>query len=166
MEVFMKRLNWIDILIIVVLVGALAFVGFKALGGNEAVEEVDETALSAPTLEYIVEITDITRELAENAMASLDDEPRDLDGVLVPMDRIYNSNKLADAEITAWEILDGEEEGMATLRVTIAANPSIYRCNYLVGNQELRLGKDNYIVKTMSVELTGTIVSITELGNE
>ena len=162
----MKRLNWIDILIIVVLVAALAFVGMKVLGGTETVEEVDEAVLSAPTLEFVVEIPNITRELAENSVASLNGTPRDLDGVMVPMNRIYNSNKLVDAEITEWELLDTEDEGVVTLRLTIAANPSIYRCNYLVGNQEIRLGKNNYIAKTMSIELTGTIVSVTELGNE
>ena len=159
----MKRLNWIDILVIVILVGALAFVGISKLGNPETVEEVDQATLSTPTLEYVVEIYDITRELAENAIASFAGEPRDLDGVMVPMDRIYNSNKLVDATVAAWEILDGEE-GRVTLRLTITANPTMYRCNYLVGNQEIRLGKDNYIAKTMSIELIGTIVSVTELG--
>ncbi len=161
----MKRMNWVDILLIVVLVGALAFGAVTMLGGSETTEEVTQDVLSTPTLEMIVEIPEITRELADNAIASLDDEPRNLDGTMVPMTRLYNSNKLVDAQITAWELLDTEDEDLVTLRLTIAANPTIYRCNYTVGTQEVRLGK-SFIAKTMSIELTGTVVSVTELGNE
>lgn len=161
----MKKLNWIDILLIVVLVGALAFGAYTVLGPDNATDEVQQDVLSVPTMEMIVEIPEISRELADNAVASLDGEPKNLDGTMVPMTRLYNSNKLVDAEITDCEILETEDENVVTLRLTIAANPTIYRCNYTVGTQEVRLGK-SFIAKTMSIELTGTVVSLTELGNE
>lgn len=167
----MKRLNWVDILIIIVLVGALAFLGVRAVinsaekRNQENSEVVAETnPLSDPTITMIVEIPEISRELAENAMASLDDAPRPLDGDMVPMTRLYNSNRLADGQIVSWEILDTEDESIVCLRITIDANPSVYRCNYTVGTQEVRVGK-GFIVKTMSMELTGTIVSLVELGD-
>lgn len=201
----MKRLNWVDIVIIVILVGALAFVGIRALAKNikenepkptkpTATAESGETLepesttetepeiknpLSEPTLSMIVEISQITRELAENTIASFDGAPRELDGDMIPMTRIYNSNELVDAQIVSWEIVenttedvpaaDGEpapqahSRDLVTLRITIEANPKVYRCNYGVGSQEVRIGKD-FIVKTMSMELVGTVVSMTELG--
>ncbi len=166
----MKRLNWIDILIIVILVGALAFVGVRALINtleekNAAEQEVvvEKNPLTEPKLRMIVEIPEVSREIAENAIASLDDEPRELDGDMVPMTRIYNSNHLADGQIVSWEIIDTEEENLVSVRFTIDCNPNVYRCNYSLGSQEIRIGK-SYIVKSMSIELTGTIVSVTELA--
>lgn len=201
----MKRLNWVDIVIIVILVGALAFVGIRAIAKNieenkpkptsptetaepgetsenESTTETEaeiENPLSEPTLSMIVEIYDITRELADNTIASFDGEPRELEGDMIPMTRIYNSNKLVDAQVVSWEILDSETEStsatdgetapqtesrdLVTLRITIEANPDVYSCNYGVGTQEVRIGKE-FIVKTMSMELVGTIVSMTELG--
>lgn len=201
----MKRLNWVDILIITILVGALAFVGIRALAKNiqenktkattppttvesgeagetEATEETEpeeKYPLSEPTLRMVVEIPDITRELAENTVASFDGAPRELDGDMISMTRIYNSNELVDAKIVSWDIVENKGEStlategentaeteysdLVTLRITIEANPGVYRCNYSVGTQEVRIGKE-FIVKTMSMELVGTIVSMTELG--
>ncbi len=162
----MKRLNWIDILIIVILVGALAFVGINTLQKkmeSDSQEIVEKNPLTEPKLRMIVEIPELSREIAENAVASLDNEPKELDGDLVPMTRIYNSNRLADAQIVSWEILDTEEESVVCARFTIEANPTVYRCNYSIGTQEVRIGK-SFIVKTMTLELTGTIVSVTELA--
>ena len=160
----MKRLNWIDILVIVLLVGALAFVGITKLGGSDTAAEAEQAMISSPTLEYVVEITDSSEERAKNAVASLAGDPRELDGQLIPMNYIYNNNKVADAQITDSVISEPNENGLVTLRFTISAKPSMYRSNYQVGNQEIRLGKNSYILKTMSIELTGTIVSVTELG--
>lgn len=161
----MKRLNWIDILVIVVLVGALAFVGYMMTKDPDAPDTGEKLELSAPTLEMVVEIPDLSREIANNAIASFGNKAKELDGIQVPMTRIYNSNKLVDAQIVSWEIQEIENEDLVTVRLTIEANPTVYRCNYTVGTQEVRIGK-SFITKTLSVELTGTIVSITELGNE
>ena len=161
----MKRLNWIDILVIIVLVGALAFVGYMMTKDPDAPDAGEQLVLSTPTLEMVVEIPDLSREIAENAIASFGNDPKELDGIQVPMTRIYNSNKLVDAQIVSWEIQETENEDLVTVRLTIEANPTVYRCNYTVGTQEVRIGK-SFIAKTLTVELTGTIVSITELGNE
>ena len=160
----MKRLNWIDYLVILVLVGALAFAGIKVLGGNSQTEGVsgEENLLSEPNLTMIVEISDLSREIAENAVASFAEEPRELDGVSVPMTRLFNSNRLVDGEIKSWEIRDTEDEDLVDLRLTIEANGTLYRCSYSVGTQEVRIGKA-FIAKTMSMELNGMVVSLTEL---
>ena len=159
----MKRLNWIDYLVIVVLIGALAFVGIKVLGGNDQVtDSVEENLLSEPNLTMIVEISDLSREIAENAIASFVGEPRELDGVSIPMTRLFNSNRLVDGQIVSWEIRDTEDEEIVTLRLTIDANGTLFRGSYTVGTQEVRIGK-SFIAKTMSMELNGMVVSLTEL---
>ena len=160
----MKRFNWIDILIVVVIIGALAFAGMKLLGGNGESVGSDEKvkALSEPNLRMVVEIPEVSRETAENAIASFAWAARELDGNMVENTRVYNSNRLVDAQITSWEILDTEEEDTVCLRFTVEANAEVYRGTYTVGNQEIRIGK-GYIAKTLTVELTGTVVSMTEL---
>jgi len=160
----MKRLNWIDYLVIALLVAALAFVGLKVLGGDEsATDTAEENLLSTPNLTMIVEIPDLSREIAENAVASFGGEARELDGVEVPMTRLFNSNRLVDGQIVSWEIRDTEEEELVTLRLTIDANGTVFRGSYTVGTQEVRIGK-TFIAKTMSIELSGTVVSLTELA--
>ena len=49
------------------------------------------------------------------------------------------------------------------LRLTIDANGTLFRGSYTVGTQEVRIGK-TFIAKTMSMELEGTVVSLTELA--
>ena len=166
----MKRLNWVDILIIVILVGAVAFLGIRTLGktgdkqtAGDSSQNVEQNPLTEPKLRMVVEVPEISREIVENAVASFENAPRKLDGDMIPMTRLYNSNRLVDGRVVSWEIIDTEDEDMVCVRFTIEANPSVYRCNYSVGNQEVRIGK-SYIVKTMSMEITGTIVSVTELA--
>ena len=160
----MKRLNWIDYLVIIVLVGALAFAGIKMLGDKpQAVEPTEKDLLTEPNLTMIVEVTDLSREVAENIIASFDWEPRELDGASVPMTRLFNSNRLVDGQIVSWEMRDAEDEESTDLRLTIEANGTMFRGSYTVGTQEVRIGKA-YIVKTMSMELNGMIVSLTELA--
>ncbi len=160
----MKRLNWIDYLVIIVLVGALAFAGIKMLGKEpQVVEPVEKDLLTEPNLTMIVEFADLSREVAENIIASFDWEPRELDGVSVPMTRLFNSNRLVDGQIVSWEMRDTEDEETADLRLTIEANGTMFRGSYTVGTQEVRIGKA-FIAKTMSMELNGMIVSLTELA--
>lgn len=160
----MKRLNWIDYLVIVVLIGALAFVGLKVLRGNEpSTDAAEENLLSTPNLTMIVEIPDLSREIAENAVASFDGQPRELDGAQIPMTRLINSNRLVDGQIVSWEIRDNEDGETVDLRLTIDANGTLFRGSYTVGTQEVRIGK-TFIAKTMSMEVEGTVVSLTELA--
>ena len=159
----MKRLNWIDYLVIVVLIGALAFVGLKILGDKDQIDgSAESNLLSEPNLTMIVEVSDLSREIAENAVASFAGEPRELDGISVPMTRLFNSNRLVDGQIVSWEIRDTEDEQIVTLRLTIDANGTLFRGSYNVGTQEVRIGKA-FIAKTMSMELNGMVVSLTEL---
>ena len=159
----MKRLNWIDYLVIVVLIGALAFVGLKILGDKDQIDgSAESNLLSEPNLTMIVEVSDLSREIAENVVASFAGEPRELDGISVPMTRLFNSNRLVDGQIVSWEIRDTEDEQIVTLRLTIDANGTLFRGSYNVGTQEVRIGKA-FIAKTMSMELNGMVVSLTEL---
>ena len=85
-----------------------------------------------------------------------------IDGVTVPMNRMYNSNKLVDAQITAWDI-QADGEGRADLYLTVEAAATVTGGAYSIVTQEVRLAKE-YIVKTVDVEITGVIFSVEKLG--
>ena len=160
----MKRFNWIDILIVLVLVAALAFAAVK-LTSKEPAETVEEEVVdfqtAAPDLRVEVVCRKLSREIAENAVAALQEEPREFEDEMVEMTRLFNSNKLVNGRISRWEIAD-EPEGTVELRLTIDAIAEYANGSYRVGTQEVRIGKD-FIAKTMSMELNGTVISITEL---
>lgn len=158
----MKRFNWIDILVIVVLIGALAIGGYLLLSEDDTIVGSDGKLLTEPNLQMIVEVPDLSREIAENVIATFSLEPRELDGISVETTRLFNSNRLVDGQITSWEIRDTEDEAVVCLRLTIEANGTLFRGSYNVGTQEVRIGK-TFIAKTMSVELDGIVASLTEL---
>ena len=163
MKLFGKggKLNVIDIIVILILIAALAFAAYKLLGPDT--EALDANgSLSSPNIRFQVLCEDIPVELADSIVSSLSSEATVIDGVVVPMNRMYNSNKLVDAQITAWDIqVDGE--GRADLYLTVEAAATATGGAYSIVTQEVRLAKE-YIVKTVDVEITGVIFSMEKLG--
>ena len=103
-----------------------------------------------------------TATLADNILASLAGEPMEIGGSTVEMTRLYNSNKLVDAQVVSYEAAEGAE-GTKDLLLTVEANATATPGAYSVVTQEIRIGKD-YIVKTITVEITGQILSLEKLG--
>ena len=156
-----RKLNIIDVIVIVLLVAALAFAGYKLLNrGNEALSDAD--ALSAPNVRFTVLCNDLDPTMAENILASLASEPMSIGGSTVEMTRLYNSNKLVDAQVVAYAAVDGAD-GTTDLLLTVEANATATPGAFSVVTQEIRIGKD-YIVKTVGVEITGQILSLEKLG--
>ena len=156
-----RKFNIIDVIVIVILLAALAFAGYKLL--NRGGEELgDADALSAPNIRFTVLCDDIDATMADNILSSLASEPMEIGGSKVEMTRLYNSNKLVDAQVVAFEAQDGAE-GTKDLLLTVEANATATPGAYSVVTQEIRIGKD-YIVKTVGVEITGQILSLEKLG--
>ena len=156
-----RKFNIIDVIVIVILLAALAFAGYKLL--NRGGEELgDADALSAPNIRFTVLCDDIDATMADNILASLASEPMEIGGSKVEMTRLYNSNKLVDAQVVAFEAQDGAG-GTKDLLLTVEANATATPGAYSVVTQEIRIGKD-YIVKTVGVEITGQILSLEKLG--
>lgn len=156
-----RRFNIIDVIVIVILVAALAFAGYKLLNRGSG-ELSDADALSAPNVRFTVLCNDLDPTLAQNILDSLAAEPMEIGGSTVEMTRLYNSNKLVDAQVVAYEASEGTE-GTMDLLLTVEANATATPGAYSVVTQEIRIGKD-YIVKTIAVEITGQILSLEKLG--
>lgn len=158
----MKRFNWIDVVIVLVLVAALAVVGVKFLGKPSETVSAD-ISLSEPNLRVEILCTQMNPEEVDNMILSLQSAPRDMNGTKVEMTRIFNSNNLVDARVTAWEKEESAVEGLVDLRLTVEANAVLSKGNYSIGTQEIRIGK-GYTTKTLGIEAEGTIVVVTELS--
>ncbi len=156
-----RRFNVIDVIVIVILVAALAFAGYKLLNRGSG-EIGDADALSAPNIRFTVLCDDIDAALADNIFDLLEAEPMNIGGTTVESTRLYNSNKLVDAQIVGIERVEGAE-GTKDLILTVEANATATPGAFSVVTQEIRVGKD-YIVKTIAVEITGQILSLELLG--
>lgn len=156
-----RKLNIIDILVIVILVAAVAFAAYKFLNrGSEALS--DAGALTEPNIRFTVLCDDVDPTLAENILTSLSGKPMSIGGTTVEMTRLYNSNKLVDAQVISYEIVPGAE-GTSDVLLTVEANATATPGAYSVVTQEIRIGKA-YIVKTIGIETEGVILSMETLG--
>ncbi len=156
----MKRFNWVDILIVLILVAAIGLVAYKMMGGDPQTLG-SETAMTEPNLRIEVVCEEVTTETAKNIIASLNSEPRVVAGNSVEKSRLFNSNNLLDARIIDCQIEPSEEEWVY-LRFTIEANAILSSGSYSIGTQEIRIGR-GYTVKTMDIEIEGSIAVMTEL---
>ena len=158
MKLFGKggKLNIIDIILIVILIAAVAFVAIRFLSADKNTLGSD-VALSEPNLVFTVVCEDVSEELANNIMASLASADSELDGNIISMTRLFNSNKLVDAKVSAWEYADGK------LSMRIEGKAIYSNGAFSIGTQEVRIGKV-FNVKTLDVEIEGTVYAMEKLG--
>lgn len=161
----MKRWNWIDLVIVLVLVAAIAFVALKFTGGEEEAPEASTSTVTAtePDLQVVVSCANITRELAENIIATLESEPRNVEGKLVERTHLLSGTALINGHVTDWEIGETLDNDLVELRLTVEADSLPANNLVLIGVQEVRIGR-SFFVKTVDIEIEGIIVSITELS--
>ena len=79
--------------------------------------------------------------------------------------QIFNSNKFQDAQITLAEILpqdDSADGQRVTVRFVIEAAAKNTVGSFVVGTQEIRIGRD-YTVKTVDIEMLGTVSAMEKL---
>ncbi|MBE6984731.1 MAG: DUF4330 family protein [Ruminococcaceae bacterium] len=158
MKLFGKggKLNIIDIILIVILIAAVAFVAIRFLSDDKNTLGSD-VALSEPNLVFTVVCEDVSEELANNIMASLASPDSELDGNIISMTRLFNSNKLVDAKVSTWEYQDG------ALSMTMEGKAIYSNGAFSIGTQEVRIGKV-FNVKTLDVEIEGVVYAMEKLG--
>ena len=163
MKLFGKggKLNIIDLLIILILVAAVAFVGVRLLS-DKTDTLGSENAVTEPNLRFTVLVADVHPELAAQVEQALAGEPVDIGGNTVERTRLFNSNKLVDAKIIGHEITTAAD-GTTELRLTVEAAAVVSGGAYSVGTQEVRIGKD-FKVKTLDVEIEGCVLTMEKVG--
>ena len=154
----MKRFNWVDYTILAIVILAVALLAWSFLGDKE--EEV-AVAEGGDRLSVTFLATGLDLSTAEAVVQSLQGNDLPFEGTMYPPTRIFNSDKMLDADIVAWEILE-QEDGTANLLLTIEAESAFVTGSYSIGYQQIRVGKE-YICKTMTMELEGIINGITVL---
>ena len=164
------KLNIVDVLILLVVIAAVAFLAVRMVGGSGGDTIAADEPSAQANLRYTVLCEDVPLTQAENAVAAVTAEDYELklddDSILeVSPNQIFNSNKFQDAQITSAEILpqdDSADGQRVTVRFVIeaAAENTVGSC--VVGTQEVRSGRD-YIVKTVDIEMPGTVSAMEKL---
>lgn len=159
------KLNIVDVLILLVVIAAVAFLAVRMVGGSggETIA-ADEPSAQANLCE------DMPLMQAENAVTAVTAEDYELklddDSILkVSPNQIFNSNKFQDAQITSAEILpqdDSADGQRVTVRFVIEAAAKNTVGSFVVGTQEVRIGRD-YTVKTVDIEMLGTVSAMEKL---
>ena len=152
-----RKLNIIDILILLVLVAAIAFAVVKVVGRSGA------DALSEPNLRFEMTTDELSKTLADSIQAALTAGKTKVGNVEAEAGRIYNGDKLIDACVTKVTAEPGETDGSYVLHITVEAKATPSSGHYSVGTQEVRIGKELYL-KTLDVEIIATVDRMEKLS--
>lgn len=135
------KINLIDLLVVVLLVAAVAAVGWK-LVGKRAAQTVSDTERTICYTVYVDEVPSTLVSFATEQVGA----------------QFVNNSKLIDATITS---VTAPRVGdvYAALEISIEGQGSFSGNVYTVGSQEVRVGYE-YIVKTSELELTGIITAM------
>lgn len=158
-----RKLNIIDILILLVLVAAIAFAVVKVAGRSDADDAGATDTLSEPNLRFEMTTDELSKTLADSVQAALTADKTKVGDVETDAGRIYNGDKLIDACVTDVTVEPGETEGTYVLHITVEANATASSGHYSVGTQEIRLGKELYL-KTLDVEILATVDRMEKLS--
>ncbi len=154
------KMNIIDILVLLVVAAVVVVLAWK--GGSKVSEAVGMTESNTTTVEYQVIVNNANAALCQSVLAiDFSDEANS---------QVMNDGKLVDAQILSCELqpyyltqvsedgtlLRAEDPERGVLVFTLRAEASVVDYAYVVGSQELRIGK-SYIVKTTALELTGSV---------
>lgn len=164
------KLNIVDVLILLVVIAAAVFLVVRMTGGKGGETIAVEEPSAQPNLRYTVLCEDVPLTQAENAVAAVTAEDYELklddDSILeVSPNQIFNSNNFQDAQITSAEILPQEDSAdgqRVTVRFVIEAASKNTVGSFVVGTQEIRIGRD-YTVKTVDIEMSGTVSTMEKL---
>ena len=164
------KLNIVDVLILLVILAAVAFLAVHFMGGSSSDAVVTEEPITKANLRYTVLCEDVPLTQAENAVAAVTAEDYELklddDSTMeVNPAQIFNSSKFQNAEITSAEILpqdDSTDGQRVTVRFVIEAAAKNTTGSFIVGTQEIRIGRD-YTVKTVDIEMLGTVSTMEKL---
>ena len=135
------KLNIVDVLILLVVIAAVAFLAVRMVGGSGGETIAADEPSAQANLRYTVLCEDMPLMQAENAVTAVTAEDYELklddDSILkVSPNQIFNSNKFQAAKNTVG--------------------------SFVVGTQEVRIGRD-YTVKTVDIEMLGTVSAMEKL---
>ena len=149
------KFNIIDIIAVILIVAVVAFAGWKL--ANRGSGEAGETAMTKVT--YTVKVEGVPAELYENCLEHLP-SPLMASGALV-------GGQIEAVEKVPYYVLgpDGqwvEDLDHVTLYFTATTQtPTTEVMTTKVGDQEVRIGKKDYILKSEYIEINGgTIVDV------
>ena len=118
------KLNIVDVLILLVVIAAVAFLAVRMVGGSGGETIAADEPSAQANLRYTVLCEDMPLMQAENAVTAVTAEDYELklddDSILkVSPNQIFNSNKFQDAQITSAEILP-QDDSADGQRVTVS----------------------------------------------
>ncbi|MDD3347378.1 DUF4330 domain-containing protein [Oscillibacter sp.] len=149
------KLNVIDLIAVALIVAVLAFAGWKLL--NRGSGDAGEAAMTKVT--YTVKVEGVPTELYENAKAHLP-SPLMASGELVggQIESVVKQPYYVLGPDSAWV----EDPEHATLLFTATTEtPTGTVMTTKVGEQEVRIGKTDYILKSEYIEVKdGTIIDV------
>ena len=148
-----RKFNIVDVIVVVLILAILGFVGMKLLGSR------DSGARAMTKVTYTVKAEGVPKELYENSKAHLP-SPLMASGALV-------GGQIESVEQVPYYVLspDGEwveDPEHVTLYFTATTQtPNEAVMTTKVGDQEVRIGKTDYILKSEYIEIKGgTIVDV------
>ena len=148
-----RKFNIVDVIVVVLIVAVLGFVGYKLLGSR------DSGSRAMTKVTYTVRAEGVPKELYENSKAHLP-SPLMASGALV-------GGQIESVEQVPYYVLspDGEwveDPEHVTLYFTATTEtPTEAVMTTKVGDQEVRIGKTDYILKSEYIEIKGgTIVDV------
>ena len=149
------RFNIVDIIAVLLILLLLAFVGWKLLGRNDGAGA--DRPMTPVT--FVVKVEGVPAELYENCLAHLP-SPLMASGALV-------GGEVVAVEKEPYYVLSGEGEWVEdTSHITLlftakTTTPTAEVMTTKVGEQEVRIGKTDYILKSEWMEFAdGTIVDV------
>ena len=151
-----KKFNIIDIIAVVLILAVLAFGAWKLLGGGDG-GAAGEAGMAKVT--YVVRCEGVPAELYETCRAHLP-SPLMASGALV-------GGQIESVEMEPYYVLgpDGEwiedPEHVTLFFTATTETPASEVMTTQVGDQEVRIGKTDYILKSEYIEFSeGTIVDV------
>ena len=149
------KFNVVDIIAVVLILAVVAFAGWKMLGDGDSVA----TEVKMTKVTYVVKVEGVPAELYENCQEHLP-SPLMASGALV-------GGQIEAVEMQPYYLLgpDGtwvEDPEHVTLYFTATTQtPTTAVMTTKVGDQEVRIGKTDYILKSEYIEFSGgTIVDV------
>ena len=150
------KFNIVDIIAVILILAVLAFAGYKLLGSRGDGESVEQ-AMTKVT--YVVKVEGVAAELYENCQEHLP-SPLMASGALV-------GGQIETVEMEPYYILgpDGEwvedPDHVNLLFTAVTETPTGAVMTTKVGDQEVRIGKTDYILKSEFIEFQGgTVVDV------
>ena len=149
------RFNIVDIIAVILMIAVAAFVGWKLLGPDDSIGA--ERAMTKVT--FVVKVEGVPAELYENCVNHLQ-SPLMASGALV-------GGEIVAVEQEPYYVLSAggewieDEEHTTLLFTAVTQTPTAEVMTTKVGDQEVRIGKTDYILKSEYMEFAdGTIVDV------